>query len=161
MRHKTEFAAERAVRDLQQHSQKGLNAMTTQKSKGSQGAAANGWDATKSFEQYTGAGRETFEAFVKASTLATEGYGAMGQEWIEFGRRAMEQNATAAKAMLSAKSLPDFLELQGDWAKNAFEGYVAKTTKLSEMALKTANEAAAPIQSHVDDLVATFAKPAA
>jgi len=63
--------------------------------------------------------------------------------------------------MAGAKSVQDFVELQSDWAKRAFEGYVAETTKISEMAVKTTNEAVAPIQSRVDELVQTYAKPAA
>ena len=135
--------------------------MTTQKSKGTNGTAGTGFDATKSFEDFAGVGRETFDAFVKASTIATSGYGAIGQEWFDYSRQAMEQSAAAAKAMVGAKSVQDFVELQSDWAKRAFEGYVAETTKISEMAVKTTNEAVAPIQSRVDEMVKTYAKPAA
>lgn len=139
---------------------KGVEEMTTQKAKGTENMFTNGWDARQSFEQFAGAGRENFDAFVQASTIATKGYGAISQHWFEFSRSAMEKNAEAAKAMMGAKTAKDLVELQTDWAKTAFEGYVAETTKASELAFKTTTEAFAPIQARVDDLVTKIVKPA-
>jgi phasin family protein len=147
-----------STRKQQSIDEKGLEAMTTEKSKTKGNGSAAGWDATKSFGDLASAGRENFDAFLKASTIVTAGYGAIGQAWLEYSRQALEQNAESAKEMLAAKSAQDIVELQSDWAKGAFEGYVAETTKLSEMAVKTVNEAVAPIQSRVDELVTTFTK---
>lgn len=141
--------------------QRDVEEMTTEKAKGAEALFSNGWDARESFEQLAGAGRENFDALVKASTIATKGYGAIGQQWIEFSRAAMEKNAQAAKAMMGAKTPKDLVEAQSDWAKTAFEGYVAETSKASELALKTTTEAFAPLQARVDDFVTKFVKPVA
>ena len=134
--------------------------MPTQKKKTNGNIFANGWDANGSFEKMADAGRENMEAFAAASSIAAQGFGSVNQAWLAFAKSAFERNGAAAEAIISAKNPADAAELQADWARSAFDNYVSESSKITEMAVKTANDAVAPIRARVDGVVETFAEDA-
>ena len=131
---------------------------STSQSNGSH--AAPNWDAQASFAEFAGFGRENFDAFVKASTIAAQGYGAIGQRWVDFARASLEKGIEASRAVATAKSVKDAVELQSDFARTALDRYVRETTKLSELGAKTTTEALAPIQKRIDEVVSKFNRAA-
>ena len=62
---------------------------------------------------------------------------------------------------MTAKTLQEFIDLQSGYAKTAFDGYVAQSTKLGEMTSKLAKDAFAPINVQVQAAVEKFGKPLA
>jgi len=119
------------------------------------------FDATGSVEELTSIGRSNFEAFVKASQIATQGYGACAQTALDFARSALERNAETAQAVLASKNVQDATEVQSTWARGAFDTYVSQAGKLTEMTTKVTSEAFAPIQARIDETVTKTAKAAA
>lgn len=89
------------------------------------------------------------EAFVESSRIAAKGLEAFGQEAAEYGRKSFESATAALKAMASAKSPTDLMKLQSDFARQAFDSYVAEASKSTEAMLKLAGDAAQPISSRV------------
>lgn len=73
-----------------------------------------------------------------------------------FAKGAFERNGAAADAIISAKNPADAAELQTDWARSAFDNYVSESSKITEMTVKTANDAI----KRVDGAVETFAENA-
>jgi hypothetical protein len=53
------------------------------------------------------------------------------------------------------------MDLQTDYARNSFEGLLARTTKVGEMATKVAQEPAAPTNAQVTAAVEKLHKTAA
>ncbi|MBE9552989.1 MAG: TIGR01841 family phasin, partial [Proteobacteria bacterium] len=70
-------------------------------------------------------------------------------------------NSEAAKALFSAKSFNEAVELQGEIARKSFDKSLSEGTKLSELSLKVANEAFQPIQQQFTAAVAKAGKIAA
>ena len=134
--------------------------MPTQKRKTNGNIFANGWDTNGSFENLADAGRENMEALVTATSIAAQGFGDVNQAWIAFAKGAFERNGAAAEAILSAKNASDAVELQADWARNAFDSYVSESSKITELVVKTANDTIVPIRAHVDGVVEKFAENA-
>jgi phasin family protein len=132
--------------------------MPTQNRKTNGNNFANGWDANGSFEKLADAGRENMEALVASTSIAAHGLGAVNQAWFDFAKATLERNGAAAEAIFSARNAADAAELQTDWARNAFDNYVSESSKITEMAVKTANEAVAPIRARVDGAVEKFAE---
>lgn len=124
------------------------------------GRAPQNWDAQASFAEFAGFGRENFDAFVKASTIAAQGYGAIGQRWVDFTRASLEKGIEAGRAVATAKSVKDAVELQSDFARTVLDRYVTETTKLSELSAKTTTEALAPIQKRINEVVSKFNRAA-
>ncbi len=134
--------------------------MPTQKTKTNGTNFTNGWDANGSYEKLADAGRENMEAFVAATSIAAQGFGAVNQAWFELAKGALERNGAAAEAIFSAKNAADAVELQSEWARGAFDNYVSQSSKITEMAVKTANDAIAPVRARVDGVVEKFAENA-
>ena len=134
--------------------------MPTQKNKMNGNIFVNGWDANSSSDKLADAGRKNMEAFVAASSIAAQGFGSVNQAWLAFAKTAFERNGAAAEAIFSAKNASDAAELQADWARSPFDNYISESSKITEMAVKTANEAVAPIRSLVDGVVETLAENA-
>jgi phasin family protein len=121
----------------------------------------NGWNGKAPFEAMAAEGRETFESFVKASTIATQGYGAIAEAWLSLAKGAMEANAEATKALMGARNWSDLTDAQTDHMKTSFDRTVAESGRIGEMAVKTSNEAIAPIRARFETAVERFTKQAA
>lgn len=105
--------------------------------------------------------KDQVEAYVSASNVATKGLETINAEVMAFTKTQVEDQISAAKAMMGAKTLQELIELQNGYAKSAFEAYTAHTTKLSEVATKVAQDAFAPINAQVQAAVEKMVKPIA
>ena len=65
------------------------------------------------------------------------------------------------QALLAARTLREAVDVQTDWAKTSFDKVVAESTKLSEISVKVANEAAEPINARFNAAIEKLLKPMA
>jgi phasin family protein len=65
------------------------------------------------------------------------------------------------KAIFACKNVQDMMTLQGKLTQVNMDKAVAQSSKLSEMTVKVANEAAQPISAQVNVAVEKFMKPLA
>ena len=117
--------------------------------------------AFKAVEDIQKLSKENIEAYVQASTIVAKGFEQVGKAWMAFTQEALEQSATAAKALLGAKSVREAVDLQTEFAKTSFDKFVSESTKLSEQTVKTANEALEPINARFTVAVEKLWKPLA
>jgi len=115
---------------------------------------------TKAMADMAAFSKENADAFVVASTLYAKGFENVGKAWYALTQETVEASAAVAKALLGAKTLKEAVDLQTDFAKTTFDKYVAESTKLSEMTIKSANEALQPINARVNVAVEKLLKPA-
>ena len=119
---------------------------------GYQQVLANGQEqfdaAAKSFDEFAALGKETFEAWVAAGNTSAKGFEAANAEMLAFGKYRAEQAATATKALFAVKTVSEAIEIQHDYAKQAFDAYVSQTSKLGELLAKTTEAAFAPVNAH-------------
>lgn len=106
-------------------------------------------------------GKENIEALVQSSTVMVKGAETLGKEWMGFAQAAAEQNVAAIQSLVAVRTLKELVELQNSWAKSLFDNAVAESTKLSEMSVKTANDAFEPIKARVNVTVEKLFKSAA
>ena len=125
---------------------------------------ANGEAAAAMFvgyEQWTDVGRENFTAVLRANAALSEGLEALGKEVIQYARRSFEQVAETATALLGAKTFEDVVQLNSQFAKANLEGLIERSAKLSEMGVKVATEAMAPLGGRVEAAMHQLSKPIA
>lgn len=116
-------------------------------------AAAKGYDKLVAFN------KENFEAVLAAGNAAAKGVEEINAEVIAYGKEAIEDNIAAAKALLTAKTLRDAVDLQTEWFKSSFDSYVSRTTKLSEMTVKVTQDAFQPVNARLTAAVETLIRP--
>jgi phasin family protein len=102
------------------------------------------------YEELADLGRENFAAVLRANAALSEGLEAIGKEVMGYARTSFESAAEAATALLSAKTLEDVVQLNTEFAKASLERLLERSAKLSEMGVKVANDALAPLGSRVE-----------
>ncbi len=98
------------------------------------------------------------EALVQANTALAKGMEEIGKHFASLVQVEWERAATAAKATLAVKSLPDAFVLNTDYANLCRERLVATAT-LQCLGVKVAQDAVAPIAARVTVAVETVGKP--
>ena len=105
--------------------------------------------AVKNYDHLMGYGKDTVEAYMKAANVAGKGAETLHNEIYAYSKQSIEDSIAAAKALMASKSVHEAFELQTDFAKTAFDGYVGQLTKISELMTATAKDTMAPIQGRV------------
>jgi len=99
------------------------------------------------FEDMQTVGKANVDATMKSFEAITKSTQAIVTEIADYSRRSFESGAKAAEKMIGAKSLDKAVEVQSEYAKAAYEGYVSEVTKLGELYSDLAREAFKPYQS--------------
>jgi phasin family protein len=115
--------------------------------------------AAGTFDAMTGFQRSNLEAFAAAGTIAAKGVEALSGELLAFNKKAVEDSAANAKRLFECKTINELFEVQADLARAGFEQMIAQGTRFTELAVKVANEIAAPLQERVGEAVGKLAKP--
>lgn len=115
----------------------------------------------KGYDEFAALQKDGVDALIKAGEIWAKGAEEFGKAYMALAQEAAEANSEAAKAILSAKSLKEVVDLQGEIARKSFDKSLSEGTKLSELSLKVANEAFQPIQQQFTAAVEKVGKVAA
>jgi phasin family protein len=105
--------------------------------------------ALKSYDTALGYSKDTAEAVMKSATVAGKGVETINGEIYSYSKQSIEDTVAAAKAVMGSKSVHEAFEFQTDFAKSAFEAYVAELSKLSELSTAVTKEAFAPFKGRM------------
>lgn len=105
--------------------------------------ALKGYDAVVSYN------KDTAEAVMKSATTAGKGIESINSEIYSYSKQSIEDSVAATKAVLGSKSVHEAFEFQTDYAKSAFEAYVAELSKISELATAATKDTYAPFKGRV------------
>ena len=117
--------------------------------------------AVKGYDEFAAFGKQAFNAWVGAGTSTAKGYEAINAEMLSFGKDRVEDTIAVTKALFGAKSVDEAVEMQSDFAKQAFNAYVAETSKLGELVNQTTQNAFAPVTARYAAAFEKFLKSAA
>jgi len=68
-------------------------------------------------------------------------------ETTDYSKKSFEKSRVLAEKLIAVKKLDEALQLQSDFAKSAYEDFLAEATKLGELYTSMAKEAFKPIES--------------
>lgn len=105
--------------------------------------------ALKGYDAFVGYNKDTAEAVMKSATTAGKGIESINSEIYSYSKQSIEDGVAATKAVLGSKSVHEAFEFQTDYAKSAFEAYVAELSKISELATAATKETYAPFKGRV------------
>ena len=75
-----------------------------------------------------------------------EGFQAIAKRWAEFSKQSFEDATRAWQQMIAAKSLEQAFEIQSNYAKTAYDNWMAEMSKMGEMYKSTATDAYKPVE---------------
>jgi hypothetical protein len=103
----------------------------------------------KSFEDVQKFGKDNAEATMKSLGALQKSVQAIAVEMADYSKKAFEDGAVATEKLFGAKSLEKAVEVQSDYVKTAYEGFVSQSTKLGQLYSDLAQEAYKPFESYV------------
>ena len=102
---------------------------------------------TPNFEDFQNFSKQQLEAFTAASTTLTKGLQELAVESTDYSKKAFAAGSTVFEKLLGARSLESAIQIQSEYAKQAYEGFVAQASKVSELYAKVAADALKPVTS--------------
>jgi hypothetical protein len=92
-------------------------------------------------------GKQQFEAATAATASLTKGLQEIAVETSDYSKKTIAANTSVVEKLLGAKSVETAIQIQTDFAKSAYEGFVAQATKVGELYARLAKEAFKPIET--------------
>lgn len=101
------------------------------------------------FENAGQFGKEMMDSQLKAFAAMNKGVQAIASETADYTKASMEKSTSAVEQLASSKSLEKAFEVQTNYAKDLYEGFVAQATKMGELYADMAKEAYKPFEAAV------------
>jgi hypothetical protein len=108
----------------------------------------------KNFDDVQKIGKDSMDASMKSFGVVSKSFQAIAVETADYAKKAFEEGTAAGEKLAAAKSFDKVMEVQADYLKSAYEGFVAQSTKVSQLYVELAHEFYKPLESQ-------FAKAAA
>jgi len=121
-------------------------------------AVKAGTEVFKNYEEVIALNKDNVEAVVKANTLFVNGVQDLNKEIFAMAQATLEENAEMTKKVLSCTSFQDAVAIQNDLVKANYEKAMTESRKITDMTVKLAEGATAPITKQVNLAVEKFTK---
>lgn len=101
----------------------------------------------KNIDEMQQFGKDNMDATMKSFGMFSKSMQAIAAEVADYSKKVFEQGTAATEKLIGAKSLDKAVEVQSDYVKTSYEGFVAEATKLGELYTALAKEAYKPFES--------------
>jgi hypothetical protein len=103
----------------------------------------------QSFDSTENLSKDFMDAALKSFAAVSKGSQAIVVEATDYSKRTIERSGAALEQLSAVKSVEKAVELQSDYAKQAYEGFVAQATRMGELYTDMARDAFKPFESAV------------
>jgi hypothetical protein len=90
--------------------------------------------------------KENMDAAMKSFGAMSKAFQAIAVEFANYSKRSLEDHTAATEKLMSAKSLEKAVEMQTEYVRTAYEGFVAHATKIGGLYADLAKELYKPIE---------------
>ena len=95
-----------------------------------------------------GFGKDNIDAATKSADAVAKGFQALAVEAVDYSKRSMDASGAIVEKLLAAKSLDKAVEVQSDFVRAAYEGYVGQVTRIGEIVADMAKGAYRPYETY-------------
>lgn len=128
---------------------------------GKEGAPQPGAFVPAGFDDLMSLSRSSADAVVASTTILAQGWQDMTSAFFAYTQKAVERSLDHSKAVSSAKSVHELIDVHQSFATAGLDDAVAQLTRLSDMNVAVLEKAAKPLAGTVEVAVQTLLKPAA
>lgn len=100
---------------------------------------------TSNFPELKVFGLPSFEAFATATGLSGKGLQAIATERMDYSKKSFEKSRVLFEKLMAVKKLDEAIQLQSDFAKTAYEDFIAQAARIGEMYSSLAQQAFKPV----------------
>lgn len=103
----------------------------------------------KNFDDIQKLGKDNMDATMKSFGALTKTSQAIAAEVADYSKKSFEDSTKVVEKLFGVKSFEKAIEIQTDYAKSAYEGFMSEATKIGEMYADFAKEAFKPFEAYV------------
>jgi hypothetical protein len=103
----------------------------------------------KNFDELQKLGKDNMDAAMKSFGALSKGVQAIAVEVADYSKKSFEEGSAATEKLLGAKTLDKAIEIQTDYAKQAYEGFVAGATRIGELYADLTKESYKPFETYL------------
>ena len=111
--------------------------------------AGKGNTMVKNFEEMQTVGKENVEVAMKSFGAMSKTGQAIAAELADYSKKSFETGTAALEKLFGVKSFDKAIEVQTEYAKIAYEGFVSKANKIGELYVDLAKETYKPLEAIV------------
>ena len=100
----------------------------------------------KNFEDFQKVGKDNVDIALKQFGTVSKGWQAIATEFADYSKKSFQDGSAALEKLFGAKTLEKAIEVQSDYVKTAYEGFVAEATKMGELYTDLAKETYKPLE---------------
>jgi hypothetical protein len=104
---------------------------------------------TQPFEDVGKAGKEYLDASANSLAAMSKTMQTITAEAADYARKSFESGSAALERLFAAKSPEKAFEVQMEYGKQAYEGFVAEATRMTDLCADLAKDAYKPFESVV------------
>ena len=97
-------------------------------------------------------GQANMETSMKLFGELNKGWQAIAAEMTDYTKRSFEEGSATLDKVMSSKSVEQATEIQSEFAKRAYEDYMAQLSKISGMYADLAKEAYKPVERAMEQV---------
>ena len=101
----------------------------------------------KNLEDLQQVGKENVDMALKSMGALSKSAQAIAVEVADYQKKSFEDGTAALEKLFGVKSLDKAIEVQTEYAKTAYEGFVAKASKIGELYADFAKETYKPFET--------------
>jgi phasin family protein len=94
-------------------------------------------------------GKDNMDATLKSFGAVSKGVQAIAVEFADYSKKSFEEGTAAVEKLFGAKTLDKAIEVQSDFVKATYEGFVVEATKLGELYADLAKESYKPFETYL------------
>jgi len=102
----------------------------------------------KNLEDVQKLSKDNMDATMKSFGALSKASQAIATEVADYSKKSFEDSTKVMEKMFGAKSLDKAIEIQTDFAKTAYESFVAQATKIGELYADLAKESYKPFETY-------------
>jgi phasin family protein len=107
---------------------------------------------TAKFEDFQKFSKQHLESVNAVAATLSKGFQEIAAESTDYSKKAFAANSAVVEKLLGAKSVETAIQIQTEFAKSAYDGFVAQATKLNELYVKMATEAFKPVEAAISSV---------
>jgi hypothetical protein len=103
----------------------------------------------KNFDEMQKVGKDNMDTAMKSFGSVSKGLQAIASEVAVYSKKSFEEGSAAAEKLLGAKTIEKAIEIQTDYAKSAYESFIAGATRIGELYADLTKETYKPFEAYI------------
>lgn len=102
---------------------------------------------TNYFEDFQKLSQESLDTTMANVGVVSKTLQTIATETADYSKKSLEEGSATVEKLMGVKTLDKAIEIQSEYAKTSYEGFVAQATKVGEMYTEMAKEVYKPLEA--------------